>query len=1120
MQVLAQSPHGNELAIDCAKCHTSESWVVTSKTLTFNHNESTKFNLEGTHSEVNCKECHTTLVFEEVENQCISCHTDIHSASVGDDCARCHTAENWVVNTIPELHEQNGFPLVGEHTNLNCTACHTSETNLRFDNLGNECVNCHQSDFNAAVNPNHILADFSINCTECHSIFDAAWSTGNFNHDAFPLTLGHDIQDCKQCHKTSNFSETSPECITCHQNNFDSSLNPNHTNAGFSTDCITCHTTNPDWTPANWNHDFYPLNGAHAEISEDCVACHKTEQGTYNNAPSACVGCHLNDFNSTTDPNHSQSNFSTDCAYCHTENSWIPSTFNHDAFPLTLGHDISDCTQCHKTFNYADTSSECISCHQDNFDTSINPNHTNAGFSTDCITCHTTNPDWTPANWNHDFYPLNGAHTEISEDCVACHKQEQGAYSNTPSACVGCHLDDFNSTTAPNHSQSNFSTDCTFCHTENSWTPSTFNHDSFPLTLGHDISDCTQCHKTSNYSDTSSECITCHQNDFDTSINPNHKNAEFSTDCITCHTTNPDWTPANWNHDFYPLNGAHAEISEDCVACHKPEHGTYSSTPSACVGCHQSDFNGTTDPNHQNAGFSTECTACHTENSWTPSTFNHDFFPLTLGHDINDCTQCHKTSNYSDTSSECVSCHQSDFNGTTDPNHQNAGFSTECTACHTTGGWTPSTFNHDFFPLTLGHDINDCTQCHKTANYSDTSSECVSCHQSDFNRTTDPNHQNAGFSTECTACHTTGGWTPSTFNHDFFPLTLGHDINDCTQCHKTANYSDTSSECVSCHQSDFNGTTDPNHQNAGFSTECTACHTTGGWTPSTFNHDFFPLTLGHDINDCTQCHKTANYSDTSSECVSCHQSDFNGTTDPNHQNAGFSTECTACHTTGGWTPSTFNHDFFPLTLGHDINDCTQCHKTANYSDTSSECVSCHQSDFNGTTDPNHQNAGFSTECTACHTTGGWTPSTFNHDFFPLTLGHDINDCTQCHKTSNYSDTSSECVSCHQSDFNGTTDPNHQNAGFSTDCAACHTTGNWTPATFDHDSQFFPIYSGKHKGEWDKCIDCHTTNNYSTFSCINCHEHNNKTSVDRDHRGENGYVYESNACYECHPTGRG
>ena len=88
---------------------------------------------------------------------------------------------------------------------------------------------------------------------------------------------------------------------------------------------------------------------------------------------------------------------------------------------------------------------------------------------------------------------------------------------------------------------------------------------------------------------------------------------------------------------------------------------------------------------------------------------------------------------------------------------------------------------------------------------------------------------------------------------------------------------------------------------------------------------------------------------------------------------------------------------------------------------------------------------------------------------------------------------------------------------------CHNEVAWEPATFDHDGMYFPIYSGKHNGEWDQCIECHTNpNDYSFFNCLQCHEHNDQNQVDNDHDhpGEpefDNYVYESNACFECHPN---
>ncbi|MCU0329314.1 MAG: hypothetical protein MUE53_10010, partial [Chitinophagales bacterium] len=116
-------------------------------------------------------------------------------------------------------------------------------------------------------------------------------------------------------------------------------------------------------------------------------------------------------------------------------------------------------------------------------------------------------------------------------------------------------------------------------------------------------------------------------------------------------------------------------------------------------------------------------------------------------------------------------------------------------------------------------------------------------------------------------------------------------------------------------------------------------------------------------------------------------------------------------------------------------------------------------------------------------------------------------------------TPNTCVGCHQSDYNSTTNPNHAAAQFPTNCIACHSQSAWSPSTFDHDNLYFPIYSGKHDGEWNLCADCHfNSSNYNLFSCINCHEHDDPADMADKHDGVNGYQYNSNACYACHPDG--
>jgi hypothetical protein len=528
------------------------------------------------------------------------------------------------------------------------------------------------------------------------------------------------------------------------------------------------------------------------------------------------------------------------------------------------------------------------------------------------------------------------------------------------------------------------------------------------------------------------------------------------------------------------------------------------------------------------------CAKCHDPSGWTIRNnrairFDHNRtgFKLEGTHAETNCIECHQTLVFSaiKEKTECISCHN-------DVHSMSVG--NDCARCHTPKTWLiddiPEIHEENGFPLIGVHNNVSCNECHlaeDNVSFTRIGNECMNCHNDDFTSTQSPNHQTAGFSTDCIECHNPlgMGWETDIVSHDFFPLTLGHDIQDCSQCHTTGNFSDADPNCVSCHQNDYNNTQDPNHRNGNFSTNCTNCHTTNpGWSPAAAgDHEFFPLTLGHNIQDCNQCHITGNFADASPDCITCHQDNYNNTQNPNHQTSGFSTDCTNCHTTNpGWKPVTVNHDFFPLTLGHDIQDCNQCHTTGNFGDADPNCVTCHQDNYNNTQSPNHASSGFPTDCASCHTTNpGWTPASVNHDFFPLTLGHDIQDCNQCHTTGNFGDADPNCVTCHQNDYNNTNNPNHQAAQFPTDCAACHTTNpGWTPATFDHDGQYFPIYSGKHKDEWNSCTECHlNSNDFSSFSCINCHEHSNKNKVDNDHNGVNGYTYESNACFTCHPNGR-
>ncbi len=1115
--------------------------VDTSK---FHHNK-TMFPLEGQHASVDCRGCHESLIFEEAQTECISCHVDLHQMTVGSDCARCHNSENWLVDNITELHQENGFPLIGVHSTVTCFECHTSETALRFDRIGNDCINCHLDEFQATTNPDHEDAGFSTNCIECHEMDNFDWGTETVDHSFFPLTKGHEVNDCAACHVASDFANTPTDCYECHQMDFEATTSPDHQAANFMTDCAACHTTDIGWMPAEYAaHDaeFFPIySGAHEGTWDDCAACH-TNSSDYKEF--TCIACHVNP---ETDNVHIDKGVSgyvyenTACLACHPLGT-ADGSFDHDAtnFPLTGAHIGVNCIDCHDN-GFEGTPTDCAACHTVDFQGTTNPDHETLNLSTDCVSCHTTEPDWSPATFaNHnDYYQLNGAHVAIANDCAECHIN--GDYNNTPNTCVGCHQGDYNATTNPNHQLEQYSTDCLQCHNEDTWTiPPTIDHDLFyPLTGAHQtIDDCTLCHINGNYSNTPTECVGCHQMDYDQSTNPNHPNLNIPTDCATCHTTNPGWTPASFpiHDDYYMLNGAHAMIANDCAECHI--NGDYNNTPNDCVGCHQMDYDQSSNPNHPNLNIPTDCATCHTTDpGWIPAGFpiHDDYHMLNGAHAMiaNDCAACHINGDYNNTPNDCVDCHSDDYNLTTNPSHIDLQFSTNCIECHTESEWDPSTFDHDVqhFPIYSGaHDgeWNACVDCHTNpSNYEEFT--CVNCH---INPDTDDEHAGVnGYiyeNTACLACHPTGNAT-NVFDHNAtnFPLTGAHVGTDCIDCH-SAGYVNTPTDCAACHQMDFTQTTNPNHVAIGLPTDCASCHTTDpGWMPADFpNHDdYYQLKGAHAAiaNDCAACHN-GDYNNTPNTCMGCHQDDYNATTSPNHQSEQFSTNCWECHNEDTWTPATlFDHNnVYPLTGAHETieDDCILCHVNGNYNNTPSECVGCHQTDYDQSSNPNHPNLNIPTDCATCHTTEpDWMPAEFpiHDDYYALNGAHAMiaDDCAACHN-GDYNNTPNTCYGCHQSEYENSTNPNHASAQFSTDCTTCHTEDEWMPSTFDHDAQYFPIYSGAHDGEWDQCIDCHTNpNNYGEFSCTVCHLN---PETDNAHVGIGGYSYNNPSCFACHPTG--
>ena len=618
-------------------------------------------------------------------------------------------------------------------------------------------------------------------------------------------------------------------------------------------------------------------------------------------------------------------------------------------------------------------------------------------------------------------------------------------------------------------------------------------------------------------------------------------------ECTDCHRSN-SWTSIQVSKQFdhgkygFPLTGAHGATS--CRACHVSLD--FKRTTTTCSGCHA-------DNHHGELG--TNCASCHTTRSFV----DHDMmakahqlsrFPLSGGHLAVDCTACHKATaqgemQFIGTPTSCLSCHQAGYNAA--PNHVASRFPTTCEGCHSTATWVAAGMggNHPTSPVALtgAHSANlvSCVQCHTTMPYSTVKQTCDGCHHADYVATTNPSHTATGYGTDCASCHqVVANWAGATANHPTTPIALngvhGANLVACAQCHTSTPYSTVKQTCDGCHHADYVATTNPNHAAAGYSTNCTSCHTlVANWAGATANHPASPIALtgvhSGNLVPCAQCHTTMPYSTVKQTCDGCHHADYVATTNPNHTAAGYSTNCTSCHTlVANWAGATVNHPASPIALtgvhSGNLVTCTQCHKTMPYSTVQQTCDGCHHADYVATTNPNHTAAGYSTNCASCHQlVANWAGASVNHPTSPITLtgvhSSTTVQCAQCHKTMPYSTVKQTCDGCHHADFTSPTDPNHVLANFSVNCTDCHgLVAGWNGARFlAHDGSVsqFRIYSGKHLNRWSNCAECHKLGQpYAAtpqLLCLNCH---GQVQTDQ-HRGKN---YTPSDCVRsgCHANG--
>ena len=939
--------HKKTLADDCTKCHDFKGW----KSLKFDHDKNSKYKLTGKHADVKCENCHPgypmegkagdsgmsyqALQFKPLNyGKCNDCHVDVHKGELKEKtCSRCHQTDGWEKKSFEHNDPQlSDYKLTGKHENVSCENCHPKETiqvKLQGRPIEREvrklkaiktesCNDCHFD-----VHKGQFKGQ---KCDTCHTV-ENDWKKYTFKHEdkkykGYKLEGKHREVECEKCHVRSEIKfvefnakkKASPgkfrgvksdNCSDCHYDV--------HKEEFKGRKCGACHTVKNNWKEYTFRHEDeqytgFKLEGKHRDVG--CEKCHTGSEFSYKEfgtEKKACPGQFTNmksdNCNDCHYDVHKGQFKGQKCDTCHTvENDWEKYTFKHEdkeykGYKLEGKHREVECEKCHVRseikfveFNIEKKTSlgtfkgvksdSCTDCHKDEH---------KGKYEQACDKCHSPST-WKPKEFLHDpiSFELEGAHRVA--DCDKCHLSANN-YTGLDSDCINCHRDKH---------KNQFDQPCRDCHKQVAWIPVEFRHDDvdFRLSGTHKTLNCNDCHFGGDYRNASADCFICHQDDYQSE--PDHQLFNSVHECAECHSSSVTWSEVNYSHSTISFSGAHSALKNDCSACHKSSTAMSSgASEDNCYGCHSvsgvasSAYERVSSPSHTALNFSTTCTDCHSQSTWTGAKFTHQSFRMRGIHRSLSCASCHKSGypgKYAGTSEDdCYACHANQHAS------RHPSYPTDCVQCHSDSTFSNAIMRHENFELRGPHASLDCNACHAAGypgQYAGTSGDdCYACHAADHSR------EHPSLPQDCLQCHKDNTWLGATRHENFNPPTI-HDSLDCNACHAAGypgQYAGVSGDdCYACHAADHS------REHPSYSHDCSQCHTNNNtWSGATV-HQNFTLRGAHASLSCNACHATGypgQYAGVSDDdCYTCHESDYN----KEHRSGSTPHDCTQCHSLNTW----------------------------------------------------------------------------------------------------------------------------------------------------------------------------------------------------------------------------
>ena len=361
-------------------------------------------------------------------------------------CEACHKRQRHVVQRASASTTRASFPLVGSHAQQSCATCHVEQRLSRYAaRLRRAATATTTSGPPRPITP---PPGFRRPARTATAPPMRRWRGPTFNHAAmFPLVgpaCAAGVRDLPRQQRLQGHG-TRLRRLPPRRVRADHGTRTTRPPASRPT-CESCHrqfrSAAGGVAPASITRRCLRSSGQHAQ--QACATCHVNN--VYKGTPRDCVGCHRDEYERTTTPNHAAAGFPTTCENCHRQlrsqlAEWHRLQPRAPCSRSSGQHAQQACATCHVNNVYKGTPRDCVGCHRTN--TSGRPPEPRGGRLPDDVR------DVPPAlgselaerhGFNHTaVFPLAGQHAQ--QACATCHVNN--VFKGTPRDCVGCHRDEY-----------------------------------------------------------------------------------------------------------------------------------------------------------------------------------------------------------------------------------------------------------------------------------------------------------------------------------------------------------------------------------------------------------------------------------------------------------------------------------------------------------------------------------------------------------------------------------------------------------------------------------------------------------------------------------------------------